>query len=233
MKLYQNIVVLIVIFAFCGDVGNLINSVWTGQEMRSQNSGLLLPGAHAIWGHVAKLVAKTLVRSVSRTGKKITKNKRPRIKGTHEDEQSRKQKDQDRANENTCEPGWLKYKGSCYFFSKNSNTWINAERECRQKSSNLVKIESASENIWIKRQAEVTHDQRWIGAREVHGQWEWVSDLSPLTFTSWAVNEPNNAKENCAHIHKVISYNWNDIKCSKRFNFICEKSTVSLKERIK
>ncbi|XP_076090396.1 perlucin-like protein [Mytilus galloprovincialis] len=127
--------------------------------------------------------------------------------------------------EKTCEPGWLKYKGSCYFFSKNSNTWINAERECRQKSSNLVKIESASENIWIKRQAEVTHDQRWIGAREVHGQWEWVSDLSPLTFTSWAVNEPNNAKENCAHIHKVISYNWNDIKCSKRFNFICEKST--------
>ncbi|VDI41655.1 Hypothetical predicted protein [Mytilus galloprovincialis] len=27
----------------------------------------------------------------------------------------------------TCEPGWLKYKGSCYFFSKNSKTWINAE----------------------------------------------------------------------------------------------------------
>lgn len=78
----------------------------------------------------------------------------------------------------------------------------------------------------------VTHKQRWIGAREVHGQWEWVSDLSPLTFTSWAVDEPNNAKENCAHIHKIISYNWNDIKCSKRFNFICEKSTVSLKNQI-
>ncbi|XP_063419704.1 perlucin-like protein [Mytilus trossulus] len=123
----------------------------------------------------------------------------------------------------TCDPAWLKYKGSCYLFSNNANTWINAERECRQESSNLVKIESASENNWIKRQARVTNKQRWIGAREVNGQWEWVSDLSPLTFTSWGVNEPNSAKENCAHINQVTSYTWNDSKCTKRFNFICEK----------
>lgn len=99
MKLYQKVIVLIVILAFCGDVGNLINSVWTGQEMISQNSGLLLPGAHAIWGHVARAV----VRGLSKRGKKKggsehTKGKRPSSKGKHEKGQSRKQKDQDRAN---------------------------------------------------------------------------------------------------------------------------------------
>ncbi|CAC5382595.1 unnamed protein product [Mytilus coruscus] len=124
----------------------------------------------------------------------------------------------------TCEPGWLSYQGSCYFFSKNTDTWVNAERECRQKSSNLVKIESATENIWLKQKSKATKKQRWIGAREVNGQWEWVSDLAPLTFTSWAGNEPNSAKENCGHIDKGKSYNWNDHKCTMRFNFICEKA---------
>jgi hypothetical protein len=67
----------------------------------------------------------------------------------------------------------------------------------------------------------------------VNGIWEWVSDLSPLTFTSWGPNEPNNAKENCAHIHSGNSFNWNDRFCTEKFNFICEKDVVCIFSSVK
>jgi hypothetical protein len=67
----------------------------------------------------------------------------------------------------------------------------------------------------------------------VNGIWEWVSDLSPLTFTSWGPNEPNNAKENCAHIGSGKSFNWNDNLCTEKFNFICEKDVVCIFSSVK
>ncbi|VDH93752.1 Hypothetical predicted protein [Mytilus galloprovincialis] len=86
------------IFAFIGDVGNLINSVWTGQEILFENSALL-PGAHAIWVHVAKAVIKGLLKRAKKRGGSVhRKGKRPSTKGKHEKGQSRKQKEQDRAS---------------------------------------------------------------------------------------------------------------------------------------
>ena len=128
-----------------------------------------------------------------------------------------------------CEPGWDSYKGHCYYFSGNTKTWIEAEIECRKMSSNLVKVDNAAESNWLKTTSKAKNSgaHRWIGAREVNGIWEWVSDLSPLTFTSWGPNEPNNAKENCAHIGSGKSFNWNDNLCTEKFNFICEKDVVS------
>ena len=62
----------------------------------------------------------------------------------------------------------------------------------------------------------------------MNGKWEWVSDLSPLTFTSWSPTEPNSAKENCAHLNRGLSFNWNDHLCTQKFNFICEKDAVCI-----
>lgn len=67
----------------------------------------------------------------------------------------------------------------------------------------------------------------------MNGIWEWVSDLSPLTFTSWGPNEPNDAKENCAHIHSGKSFNWNDHFCTQKFIFICEKDVVCIFSSVK
>jgi hypothetical protein len=67
----------------------------------------------------------------------------------------------------------------------------------------------------------------WIGLfdRSKNNKWQWVSDMSPLTFTSWASGEPNNRKEACAEIYMTSSGGkWNDLLCSVRKQFICEKS---------
>lgn len=127
-----------------------------------------------------------------------------------------------------CETGWDSHKGHCYFFSGNTKTWIEAERECRKRSSNLVKVDNYAERNWLKTTSKAKNSRadRWIGARQVNGKWEWVSDLSPLTFTSWAPTEPNSVNENCAHM-RGPSFNWNDYSCTRKFNFICEKDAVS------
>lgn len=103
MRFHHQFVTLILVLAVFGDVGNFINSVWTGQELISTNSALILPGAEAVWGHVAKAVVRGVAKSMTKKGKKNggsehTKNQRPSTKGKHEKGQSRQQNDQNRAS---------------------------------------------------------------------------------------------------------------------------------------
>lgn len=102
MRFQHQVVILILLFAVFGDVGNFLNSVWTGQEMIPQNSARLMPGAEAVLGHVVKAVGG-VIKSMAKKGKKTggsehTKNKRPSNKQKHQKGQSRMKKDQQRAS---------------------------------------------------------------------------------------------------------------------------------------
>jgi hypothetical protein len=98
MRIHQQAIVLVLALAVVGDIGSFINSVWTGNELVSHNAGLLLPGADAVIGVVARIAARAWARNRARkTASEHTKGKRPSTKGKHEKGQSRKKKDQERA----------------------------------------------------------------------------------------------------------------------------------------
>ncbi|CAG2229348.1 Collagen alpha-4(VI) chain,Collagen-like protein 7 [Mytilus edulis] len=66
----------------------------------------------------------------------------------------------------------------------------------------------------------------WIGAHDSvqESRFIWESDNTVLTYTDWNPGEPNNAgQEDCAHMNSGAKYKWNDIQCSRKFSFICEK----------
>ena len=125
-----------------------------------------------------------------------------------------------------CPAGWLKYEGHCYYISGSSSTWYAAEQYCNAKGAHLIKLDNAAESAWIRKQRGSVL-RAWIGLFDLTEKhlWKWVSDQSRAIYVDWAPGEPNDSDENCAEMY-MASHNgkWNDLQCSSRRQFICEKS---------
>lgn len=119
MKFHERVIVLVLVFAVVGDIGYFINTAWSGNELATHNSGLMLPGADgfsALVGRFALSFARAFrafARSGGRRGRtsrtrsssEHTKNKRKSTKDKHEKGQARKQRDQNRADRNKNKRG--------------------------------------------------------------------------------------------------------------------------------
>ncbi|XP_072000697.1 uncharacterized protein [Engystomops pustulosus] len=123
-----------------------------------------------------------------------------------------------------CPLGWHTLGSSCYYLSEEQRSWNSARDECYKVSSYLVMIKDRNESDSLN--SLLTSNRRyWIGLRrdskDIH-IWKWL-DGSEVTFTNWAVNEPNyhSSKEHCA---ESLSGPWNDLSCSEKLYYICEKN---------
>ncbi|PIO23475.1 hypothetical protein AB205_0116600, partial [Aquarana catesbeiana] len=69
----------------------------------------------------------------------------------------------------------------------------------------------------------------WIGLTDTDGTWRWVDGTSyDITPKFWAKNQPDDWKdhglkggEDCVTLRD--GYDWNDIHCSNKIKYICEK----------
>ncbi|XP_063786824.1 asialoglycoprotein receptor 1-like [Pseudophryne corroboree] len=128
-----------------------------------------------------------------------------------------------------CSIDWTHYAMSCYYLSRGSRTWAGAKKDCEDKKSHLVVINSAEEQDYVGR---MTRDLIiWIGLTDQDGSWKWVDgtlyDTSPKF---WRADQPDNwfghglgGGEDCAQMYGFdANYSWNDDHCSRRFKYICE-----------
>ncbi|XP_052085147.1 uncharacterized protein LOC127722298 [Mytilus californianus] len=128
-----------------------------------------------------------------------------------------------------CGSGWEQFMRSCYHFQfKSKMTWNAAKTDCHRKGGFLVKIDNTVENWFLKSFIIVAKNPGhvWIGAHDSvqESRFIWESDNTVLTYTDWNPGEPNNAgEEDCVHMSSALTYKWNDIQCSHKFSFICEK----------
>ncbi|XP_053336241.1 CD209 antigen-like protein E [Clarias gariepinus] len=115
---------------------------------------------------------------------------------------------------------------SLYFMSNEVKNWTESRQDCRDKGADLVIINSKEEQEFISKQKVNGKVQAWIGLSdtEKEGEWKWV-DGTPLTTEFWNEKEPNNiGDEDCTEFYSGANGNlWNDQKCSKKLNWICEK----------
>jgi len=62
--------------------------------------------------------------------------------------------------------------------------------------------------------------------REEVGVWVWDYDYQHLTYQNWRPHpkEPNNqgGNEHCMEYGQAYGYHWNDIPCTRHYQFICE-----------
>ncbi|MFK8185041.1 MAG: NF038122 family metalloprotease [Phormidesmis sp.] len=101
------------------------------------------------------------------------------------------------------------YNGHTYLLSE-SGTWEEAQLQAQQLGGNLVTLNDAIEESWVRETFSMT-ERLWIGLSDaaVEGEWQWVSGEA-VTYTNWAPGEPNNVQG--GQDFGTINYNnqWDD-----------------------
>ena len=94
--------------------------------------------------------------------------------------------------DNDTIPDALSYNGNQYFLTSTVLTWEQAQAIAENFGGNLVTINDSLEEAWLKDNFGET-ENFWIGINDIQneGNFEWVSS-QPVTYTNWAVGEPNN-----------------------------------------
>lgn len=110
---------------------------------------------------------------------------------------------------------------SMYFLNPQSLTGSQAQAFAQNLGANLVSVQSAAENACLLSSLVSMGygdgDVVWIGFNDeaVEGTFVWY-DQSPVTYTNWAPNEPNQAgDEDCVQIYPggPSPGTWNDLAC--------------------
>ncbi|MBX2862601.1 MAG: DUF4347 domain-containing protein [Leptolyngbyaceae cyanobacterium MAG.088] len=104
------------------------------------------------------------------------------------------------------------YNGNTYQLTSGAKTWDEAQAEAESLGGNLVTINDAAEEAWL-RQTFSSAERLWIGLNDKasEGQFEWVSGEA-VTYLNWAPAEPNdyNGNEDMAALNWNSQGQWND-----------------------
>ncbi|XP_043993654.1 C-type lectin domain family 4 member E-like isoform X5 [Gambusia affinis] len=136
-----------------------------------------------------------------------------------------------------CEAGWERYRESCYFFSTNKSSWTDSRRSCTDLGSDLVKIDSREEQMFLEIRLKETIENNetfWIGLTDskTEGSWLWP-DSSPLntSLSFWAPGQPDalgGAEVDCVCMMKTENpdeVRWFDGRCDDDLRSVCEKDS--------
>jgi glucose/arabinose dehydrogenase len=126
------------------------------------------------------------------------------------------------------------YNGKRYVLTTSAKTWEAAQTEAQSLGGNLVTINDAAEETWLRQTFGVT-EGFWIGLsdRTVEGQFQWING-EPVTYTNWAPGEPNNSggNQDYAWLNFTSTGQWDDHfpDATLRGIIEIESSQVALKD---
>ncbi|XP_056290315.1 macrophage mannose receptor 1-like [Pseudoliparis swirei] len=127
---------------------------------------------------------------------------------------------------NTTEDGWLIYNDTHYWVNHDNLDMESARAVCKKNFGDLVVITGESERKFLWKQiAKESGHEYYIGmTADLDKSFSWV-DGTPVSYTSWARNEPsfNNRNENCVTIYRGMG-EWNDINCGTELPSICKRT---------
>ncbi|XP_048750885.2 mannose-binding protein C-like isoform X2 [Ostrea edulis] len=93
---------------------------------------------------------------------------------------------------------------------------------CINQDKHIGRLLCSKEGHWIVDR----NCALWIGANDLdkENEFTWRSSKTPLLYSNWNNKQPNDSNDNqvCAVLKE--SGKWNDIKCERQRNFICEKA---------
>nr|XP_012595430.1 C-type lectin domain family 12 member B isoform X1 [Microcebus murinus] len=88
---------------------------------------------------------------------------------------------------NPCPKTWQWYQNSCYYFTTNEEkTWFNSKKNCRDKNSTLVKIDSLEEKNFLKSQPLPMFSFFWLGLSWDPSGRSWLWEDGSIPSPSFA-----------------------------------------------
>ncbi|XP_049459415.1 macrophage mannose receptor 1 [Epinephelus fuscoguttatus] len=136
-----------------------------------------------------------------------------------------------------CPAGWMIFKNKCFMFKGKKNdikgSWKFARNWCKDQGGQLAVIDNQYENDFVSSYQRDLELPTWIGLSDkvAENQYAWSDGVSPVLYTNWNDNEPNNAggTEHCVAMTNsyVMSSKWNDDACHKNYSFACSRKKSS------
>uniref|UniRef100_A0A8C6L8C7 Mannose receptor, C type 1b n=1 Tax=Nothobranchius furzeri TaxID=105023 RepID=A0A8C6L8C7_NOTFU len=131
-----------------------------------------------------------------------------------------------------CSDPYIPYNGHCFHLQRTTQTWPDAQRECRKDGGDLVTINNVEDQSFVISQlGYASGDELWIGLndRRTEGLFDW-SDHATVTFTSWEFGKPtvSGLSEDCVFI-RGENGNWADGSCDDKRGFICMKQSSTVR----
>lgn len=111
------------------------------------------------------------------------------------------------------------------YISTEEKSWSDGRQFCRDCGGDLIIINTGEKQRYI---SSIATGVVWIGLSDIaeEGKMKWV-DNTTLNKGFWAENEPNDysGSEDCVELNpkKTVLNNWNDIPCTNKRRWICEK----------
>ncbi|CAJ1048386.1 asialoglycoprotein receptor 1-like [Xyrichtys novacula] len=131
-----------------------------------------------------------------------------------------------------CPLNWDTYQSSCYFFSRTTLSWHEARDWCEGHESHLVILLSDEEWDFVTQHSRGSF--YWVGLTdERDDRWEWVNQTPyimnrrrwmPGQPDAWTHHGMGAGDEDCAHLHH--DGRLNDIHCTSKLRFICQRHTM-------
>ncbi|XP_063952038.1 C-type mannose receptor 2-like [Lytechinus pictus] len=131
--------------------------------------------------------------------------------------------------EGFCPKNWFTWGNKCFQFVDYWETWTNHRNICQSLGGDLASIRDRSEQAYIVTLLENEPYPVWIGLndQESEGLFTW-SDGTPVLYTNWDRNEPNDNghSEDCIVMFGSNSGNdpgvWNDAECTQKYKSLCQ-----------
>ena len=122
-----------------------------------------------------------------------------------------------------CYVDFIKVEKKCYQLVTEPANYLAAITGCIKNGAVLASIESQMEQDYVSDLASTSG--AWIGLQDFlnEGTFTWV-DKSPVNFTNWRANQPNNNNNNqhCTWVRP--DGKWDDVLCNKEQAYLCQKS---------
>ncbi|XP_029437371.1 killer cell lectin-like receptor subfamily F member 1 isoform X2 [Rhinatrema bivittatum] len=119
-----------------------------------------------------------------------------------------------------CPMNWLRHKGKCYYFSRDTKrSWSRSREDCAERDSELLVIQDQEEKDFINQKTQSEH--HWIGLHNPSSasSWTWV-DGSSLNGKLFSIPTPT-AQEQCV---AVYMHSFDPDSCSNVYKWICQKA---------
>eukprot|EP00105_Crassostrea_gigas_P010129 XP_011425305.1 PREDICTED: perlucin-like protein isoform X2 [Crassostrea gigas] len=132
-----------------------------------------------------------------------------------------------------CPSHWKHHGSNCYLIVTGPMlNWRDAVNYCQTVSAEIIEIETAEENTYLKNSLLHNHTtvDIWVGAtdKRQEGHWLWTNSQQPVKFTDWAPNEPyQGVGFECLTLTARQGFRWNDEDCNHKWGYICKKEALN------